>query len=85
MAVFKIGFYEELENMQEDPVKKPTYELLANTSRYDEAQAKYKDVNEKLRKAEENVQIEFNALKRETKEPVLYFDYKYTQAKCKAI
>lgn len=34
VAVFKIGFYEELENMQEDPAKKPTYELLANISKY---------------------------------------------------
>jgi len=50
--------------MQEDPSKKPTYELLANISKYSESQSKYKELNEKLRKTEENIQIEYNLLKK---------------------
>ena len=34
VSTFKLQFYEELEEIDEDPVKKPTYELLAKAAQY---------------------------------------------------
>ena len=48
VSTFKISFYAELKDVEEDPVKKPTYELLANVNKYAERQTQYKELNEKI-------------------------------------
>lgn len=79
---FKIQYYSELEEVEEDPVKKPTYEILNSIGKYSESQNKYKDIYSKLFSVEKQLQESFALLKKDTKDPVNYFDTKHTIAKC---
>jgi hypothetical protein len=41
--------------VEEDPVKKPTYDMLANISKYYDLQTKYKDIYKKLGSVEKHL------------------------------
>lgn len=48
VSKFKIQFYEELEEVEEDPAKNPTYEMLSKINKYSESQNNYKEIYRKL-------------------------------------
>jgi uncharacterized protein YukE len=50
--------------VEEDPVKKPTYEMLASAAKYAQTQNDYKNLNDRLRKTEEELQIAYNQLRK---------------------
>ena len=64
VSKFKMQFYEELQEIEEDPVKKPTYELLAKTAKYQQAQDSYKDIFVKLMKVERQIEEHFFMIKK---------------------
>jgi hypothetical protein len=51
VSAFKVQFYEKMEEDEEDPVKKPTYDLLSKAGQYSAVQESYKDIYTKLTKA----------------------------------
>ena len=76
VSTFKIQYYEELEQIEEDPVKKPTYDMLAKVAQYSETQNTYKEVHASLQKVDKKIEEAFFSLRKETKDPVNYFDAK---------
>ena len=71
--------------MEEDPVKKPTYDILASIERYSMDQNNYRDLYKKLSTVEKQLEEAYLLLKKETKDPLNYFDAKNTIAKCNQI
>ena len=81
VSEFKVEYYEGLADTELDPVRRPTEEIILRTENYSQAQLKFIEVSNKARETEKNFEGAFGQLKKEIKEPVVFFDQKFTRSR----
>jgi hypothetical protein len=81
VASFKINFYEQLEDSELDPIRRPTDEIMYRVGRYFEAQNKYQQIYESLKTNSATLNSAYAQAKKDVRNPAVFFDSKFMRPK----